>query len=317
MQKNLSLGRVIASILLVFTIVGLSLFFLPTYYKRFATFSLQNIDYEQSFHPEWEIPALSEDSDERSTLNQILGQKFSYLGSGNQTYVFESQDSKYVIKFFRFHHLKPGWFEKWMPDYRPFSLYKEKLAFSKQKRLNRIFSGHFLAYTLDKANSGIVYLQLNKHPNHLPSIQVYDQFQRVFNVDLGNTVFALQEKAVRTKEEFIRLINHGDLEGVKIRLHELFKLFVSEYERGIYDRDHNIMYNTGFIGLRPIHFDVGKLMWNEEIKNPQNFKMDLDKIAWKKIDRWFRIHYPRHRHEIAQELEKILASITPNQIENK
>jgi len=45
---------------------------------------------------------------EHQELAQILNQKFSYIGKGAQCYAFVSDDQLYVLKFFKFKHLKPN-----------------------------------------------------------------------------------------------------------------------------------------------------------------------------------------------------------------
>src|SRR3989337_2234180 len=43
-------------------------------------------------------------------LDSMLSQRFHFLSKGRHTFVFRSEDDKYVIKFFRFHRYKTSVF---------------------------------------------------------------------------------------------------------------------------------------------------------------------------------------------------------------
>ena len=49
-----------------------------------------------------------EADDNVQEMNNIFDQKFKYLSKGCQTYVFQSEDKKYVIKFIRYHRYRTG-----------------------------------------------------------------------------------------------------------------------------------------------------------------------------------------------------------------
>ena len=76
----------------------------------------------------------------------------------------------------------------------------------------------------------------------------------------------------------------------------LFDQFYEEFDRGIYDRDCCIMKNTGFIGDRPVHYDVGKLVKSDEIKDPKVRKEYLDRV-YRKVSAWFKQNYPEYEKQ--------------------
>lgn len=292
-------------LLLSFALLAYGIFAFNT--KIRPEFSIENVTFPQPYHREWETTPLVHQQKEQ--LTQILDQDFSYLGSGRQTYVFYSKDERYVLKLFRFHHLKASFLEEWLPPIAPMTQYKQHLIHSRQKRLTRIFSSHRLAFDLNKDNSGLIFIHLNNTSTIKKDLLVTDRFNQLHSINLDQTVFVIQEKAVRTRERFIELLDNGDVKAIKSHIKQLFDMYVSEYKRGIYDRDHNVIYNTGFIGDRAVHFDVGKMIRDESIKDPHIHKLDLEKIAWKRIDRWFRVYYPAYRSEVAKEMEYLLHEI--------
>ena len=124
-------------------------------------FSLQNIQQE--------VPLVaSENIDENlpSELLQMLDQPFIYLDQGHQSYVFQSQDQQYVLKFFK---AKPGDSE-----------------WAKKKNI-RNFIGFRLAYEKDRENCGLVYIHLRPTEGLIKRVILE-------GIDLDKVVFAVQRK---------------------------------------------------------------------------------------------------------------------------
>lgn len=286
--------------------LGICLYFIIS-----VNFSLGNIHYEQPNRNEWETPSLSDE--EQSLLNKALNQSYKYIGKGNQSYAFISEDKKFILKFFRFNHLKPSIFLNWLPPLKPVLNYREYKEKSKQKRLERIFRSYKLAYDQDKDSSALVYIHLNKTENQFNTkLNAIDAMGFSYTIDLDKTVFIVQEKGKTTREVFSELLKRQDVHAVKKLIRNMLYLYVSEYKKGIYDRDHNLMSNTGFIGERPFRLDVGKIQKREDIKNPDVYKKDLQKITDKRISKWMHSYFPQYYSEIKQELDHILKEIFEN-----
>lgn len=264
--------------------------YLHTHSKRSDFFCPAFITYEPALWPKCEAPAL--ESHQKLLLAEIFAQPFKYLGSGNQTFAFESADGRYVLKFFKFQHLREN----------AFSL---KSAESKARRLQQVFSGHSIAYTLDRGACQIVYAHLSPEPLHL-SATVSDMTGVQHLISLDEVVFVVQLKGADTRSIIGALLKQGKIETAKQYIHNLLTLYVEDYKRGIFDRDHNVMCNTGFVNGIPFRIDAGKLRLDEKMKNPEIFRTDLEKIAWQRIDKWMKRHYPEHRREMAEELTAFL-----------
>ena len=99
------------------------------------------------------------------------------------------------------------------------------------------------------------------------------------------------------------MLANGDVETVKVRLGQILDLYASEYSKGIYDHDHGIMRNTGFVGDKPIHLDVGKLLREESMKDKDNARKDIE-IVVANINSWFEKQYPQYSEEIAHYLDE-------------
>lgn len=245
-------------------------------------FSLANITYNTE---KLASPSPKPSLEELNALHPVLNQTFTYLDSGDQSYVFLSQDGNYVLKFFKFGYMK-----------------------NHGKKMQKTVTGFQVAYNQDRVSSGLIYLHFPT-TDYLPTIQVKDRFHRTFSIPLDGVIFALQHRGETTRVTISRLLEKGDISLAKERFRQLLDMYVTEYRQGIYDRDHNLMHNTGFIGEKPFHLDVGKFRSKPSFMEGVNFKADLEKIVFKRIDRWMQRYYPKYREEIKQDLQNKLQEI--------
>lgn len=224
------------------------------------------------------------DDKQLAEIKAIVRQPFAYLDRGKQSYAFISQDRRYVLKFFdnRCWKSKPG---------------------RCQRKLLRLLSGYRLAYGKDRDHSGLVFVQLDPNANLDVKANVMDRFGFRHEVDLSKVPFVLQHKAVPLRVVLTELLQQGDVAEAKQRLRQIIDMYVEEYQRGIYDRDHNFMYNTGFIEDKPVRIDVGRLRFDERYKDKQVYVEDLEKIALDRVGGWMQRHFPAYRNEILIDMQ--------------
>jgi hypothetical protein len=276
------------------------------YYRLTDDFRLANMTHPMPYQTEWEIPPL--DALEKNQLDQILKQTFYYIGKGAQSYAFASEDKQYVLKFFKFKHLKPSWFVDMLPSIPPFERYRNTQALRKQRKLEGVFVGYRLAYDLHRKESGLIYIHLNPTFNTHQSVHVKDKIGRDHEIDLDPVVFIVQEKAQTMRAVINELLQKGNEPLAKHRIRQILDLYYSEYKKGIYDRDHGVMHNTGFVHDRPIHLDVGKLTKEETMKNPAVARQDLEIIV-RKVDYWLSTNYPKYQETILQDMQEKLSEL--------
>lgn len=265
---------------------------------------LSNIIEIIPYQADWEVPPPSEN--DQMQLNSILQQKFTYLGEGGQSYIFASNDQKYVIKLFKYKRFRPAWFINFLPGISYFSTFKENHIKSRAKKLMTVFNGHWVAYTLNKEGSGLIFVQLNAS-HQTKMITLIDKLGFEIQLDLGETAYVIQEKGEMLRLVFPRLIKNGQLNQVKTKIGQIFDMYLSEYRKGIYDDDHGVMQNFGFMDDKPFHLDVGKFKISEEHKKPEVYAEDLIKVA-ERMRLWFRKYYPEHYEEIVITLENKLSN---------
>lgn len=271
------------------------------YYRITGDFRPSNILTVNSPTP----PIQSTDS-EREKAKEILKQPFSFLGYGHQTYVFVSQDQKYVLKFFMKDYLQRTWYFNLIPPVPPFKRYVIYDGKSKQYRMERLLNGYAWAYHLNRKNSGLYYLHYQSEVPLNCIVCLVNRLGITQHFDLDDFIFAIQERVVTTRDELTRLFKEKNIARAKERIHQLFDLYLSEYQQALLDHDHNLIDNTGFVEEKAIRHDLGKLVKDETILSPEVYAEDLRKIAWKRIDPWVSLHFPEYRKEISQELETLL-----------
>lgn len=279
--------------------------FVSFFFYNYLTddFRISNIIYEMPHREDWEINASDQ---EQQNLNLILSQRFFYMGKGAQSYVFGSEDGKYVIKFFKFKHLQPSLFSQmlFLPSWK-------KKAEKKQRRLLSVFNGHRLAWETHRPESGLVYIQLN--PTKVSrKFKVIDKIGLERTIDLGEVAFVVQERAKTFHSVLTNLLEEGNIPAALSKINQMIDLYLSEYQKGVYDRDHAVLHNTGFVAERPIHLDIGMLTRDESLKQPIRYCTDL-LLVLNKIERWIDKNYPEYYQELIPQIEKRMSQISKTQ----
>jgi hypothetical protein len=233
-------------------------------------------------------------------IQQILKQRFVFLGSGNQSYAFESEDHLYVLKLLKYHTLEQLTLIDYLPSWGPIKTLQAHQALHREKKLQRVLSGFALA----GHHCGIVYLALN--PLLPDPIDIRDQAYRPHKIHLTDVPFAIQYKAATTGQVLASCLANQNLSQAALKLAALFALFNDELTQGIADADHNVVHNTGFYGDRPIRIDFGKLKKDDLMKNPLNAYKELHKIAYQRILPWIKKYYPSHYEYFTIQMQEIL-----------
>lgn len=272
------------------------------YYRVTDGFMISNITSELAYNERWVMPPLS--SREQSHLDEILSQKFTYLGKGCQSYVFLSEDGNYVVKFFKYQRFR---LQPWL-NYFSFipavDNYRQRKIEKKQAKLEAVFESWKLAFEELQPETGLMYVHLNKTKDLNKRLVIVDKIGREHILDLDSIEFLVQRK-VQMLCPYIRgLIANGDTTGAQNLLMRILKLTLSEYQRGLADNDHALMQNTGVANGKPMHVDVGQIVRNESVKNSEVYKQELFNKTYK-----FRAWLRKNDLELAEFFEVQLINI--------
>jgi hypothetical protein len=294
MQRKMGQGK---KWIVIISTSALFLLLLGRFYLYLTDdFRISNISYKMPYQEAWKVPLLS--FEEEAELGTILQQNFVYIGKGSQCYAFKSENERYVLKFFKFKHLKPSWLDHLIPSsIGVFKNYKEKQAVRKARKLWGVFHAYKLAYDLNRKESGLKFIQLNCLDNFLRTVVVTDKIGFKHSLQLDQLPFILQDKGQTLNTVLTQLLKKSDLTVAEQCLGKIFDLYSSEYAKGLFDRDHHVMQNMGFVKDTVIHLDVGKLVSNEEIKQIEKAREDAE-IVGEKIKAWIGKHYPEYSERL-------------------
>lgn len=239
-------------------------------------FQLHRILSDLPFHPEWEVPLLN--ANELKSVEEILEQPFSFLGKGGSSYAFVSSDQKYVLKFFKHHHMSSQhqWLEKiHLPI---FDGYRQEIVKKRQDSLTSTFASFKIAYEYLKEETGLLYVHLNKTDLFKnKKIHLIDKLGIHHYVPIDKMEFALQKKAEMAYPRLERLLKEDKIDEAKRCIDSMFAMVLAKCEKGVEDKDPVIERNFAFIDTQAIEIDLGAFYVNPEMKDPIRMKQEVVK----------------------------------------
>lgn len=266
----------------------------------------KNIISNKPYDPQHDTFPLSDN--EKKTIQDILSQKFTYLGKGCQSYVFQSEDGKYVIKFLKYQRFKPQPFLFHLTFLPGMETYLNKKIATKQVKLNRLFQSWKLASDYLKKETGVIYVHLNKTDFLQQKIHVKDKLGFSHTFDADQIEFLIQKNVKMICPAIKELMKQDKEEQVKTLLVSLVDMILAEYSQGFGDRDHALMQNTGFDQTgNPIHVDVGLFTQDNNFKNSSIYKHELFSKTYK-FRIWLKKNYPSLEEFLTQHLFHIIGS---------
>jgi len=297
-MKKLS-WRFLWIVVIILSLYGLG----RLYYRVTGGFTVGNIVSDFSYQPDWEVRPLQ--PFEKEELDQALTQPYFYLGKGCQSYVFASEDGRFVVKFFKYQRYR---LQPWLAYFPPLPAIekyrKEKLA-TKWNKLDGFVKSWKVAFENLKDETGLVYVHLNKTTDLNRQLTIYDKIGQKHQINLDQMEFCVQHKAELLCDALLEFKNRNDLAGANRLIRQLLTLVLSEYARGLADNDHALMQNTGVSEGRPVHIDVGQFVWNENVKSPSVFHQELFTKTYK-FKVWLRDQYPEAGEYLESELNQII-----------
>ncbi len=216
-----------------------------------------------------------------------LSQPFHYLDCGNQCYAFESQDGKYVLKFFKYASSPIPRFLTQIPilnRIKPFRPHR----FEKQLwKRERDFNGYSLAYNHFRTESGLIALHLLPTDHHYPTITLTDKLNCIHHLDLNQTPFILQKRATPIYKQLRAWIQAGEISLAKEGIANLIDLLKKRISLNLKDDDVHFYSNFGFLGQEAIQLDPGHFTQGT-YPNPD---LELEQIT-QELTHWCKKHAP-------------------------
>lgn len=269
---------------------------------RHNGFHLKKIISKHSSDPRWEVDPLS--LTEAETLSHVLSQTFSYLASGNQCYVFESKDKKYVLKFFKQNLMKKSFVINYLPkNLKRFNFLTKK---SKKRSLTRenSFTSYTIAHTYLKKETGLFYLHLNQNTSLHKTLKLIDPHGQEIQVASDQMEFLIQRKAELVFDYLGNLLNKKQEVDLLKSIESLLKLVIERMQMGISDLDLDLSKNFGFVNNHPIKLDIGEF----KIDPAQNDKKIIEGVIQQieiQIEDWVNKKCPH----LMSQLHKIIENV--------
>ena len=250
-----------------------------------------------------DLPQITTQETPNALIDTILSQKFTYLDSGAQSYVFVSEDSQYVIKFFKFQHMRiPPWISylplpKSLDNYRNLKITKKNLIISK------LLLSYNVAYDLFQKETGLIYLHLNKTKRPLP-LHLIDKIGIHYFLEGSNLAFVIQHKGTLLYEVLDQDMKKGEIQHAKDIISSLLNLSILRCQKGIGDQDPDFRTNFGLIDNKIVQLDTGRFYLDEKEKNPEIYKNELYRIT-RNFRTWLSKNHPELISYLDTSIERI------------
>jgi hypothetical protein len=158
------------------------------FFKQNQSFSIRNIYSILPYEANWNFEQNSLLSAEE--LSSILDQPFTYLGKGHQSYIFESANGRYVLKFYRFpSHLRPF---PWLNHPVGYHFDEKRIGIAQynEKKLQDTLESYQLAFSHFHEESGLLMIHLAKTTNFTKHVILVDSLKQSYLVPLQETSFS-------------------------------------------------------------------------------------------------------------------------------
>ncbi len=211
-------------------------------------------------------------------VRQLLSQPFYYMGKGSQSFVFESADKQYVLKFFRLSRYRLPAFQEALPLPPFLAEIQNKRIKEKRLKQDKLFASCKLAFEELNEECGLVYMHLNKTRSLHQEVTLYDNLGRPHSIAIDEYAFMIQRRGETLYSYLGKLIKKGETDEIQHAVLQLSALLDSRLEKGIADKDAEIHKNSGFLHGKPLFIDVGQ--FSKEPENHDRKKVMRKLLLW-------------------------------------
>ncbi|NGX33692.1 MAG: hypothetical protein K1060chlam1_00032 [Candidatus Anoxychlamydiales bacterium] len=203
---------------------------------------------------------------ENKDLAKMLNQKYKFLSKGRQSFVFASQDNKYVLKLFRFHRYRSSIFNELISSFDLAKKYTKKIQDEKDELYLKTMNSYKLVYENLKDETATIYIHLNKTNNLNRKLKIEDKFKKTHIIDLNEVGFVLQKKAVPFKEALLNAKN--DKKAIENLIDSFFNNLKVIYSKNLLNKDRHVIQNLGVIDKnRVVEVDIGRFSLKKDFNN--------------------------------------------------
>lgn len=218
------------------------------------------------------FPLLS--NEEQTKIDTLLGQPFTYLGSGGWCFAFLGEDKKTILKFYRHNHfflstiLRERSFEKLLlkaPTLPEGSPYFQEFN----------FNSCVMLYNQAKKRTGLLYVHLNKTPGLHKPVTLYDNIGIKHTIDLNKTEFVVQKRATLLFEHIDSLAKQKKMDEAKHCIDDMIRCMLTLFKGGLRDLDLSLHYNFGYTEDGAVTLDLSSFVPDDSLKKPGEYRKEL------------------------------------------
>lgn len=243
------------------------------------------------------------------TARKIFDQPFKYLGKGRQSFVFVSQDDKYILKFIKCQRINVSDIYAKFP--LPPFLNKKRQAnmAEREDRLARHFTSMALAYDPLKEQTGLLFLHIEPTREVQKMVTLIDKLGFSHNVEIDTVPYALQIKAQKVGAVLGKLWKKRNIPELTKRLDQLIDLFIERASFGIINPDSSLVQrnNIGYTPTRAIYIDIGTFKRSKRSSDPAYLRKDFQKL--KPIIRWLKSRDKKLARDFELKIEKAVNEV--------
>ena len=274
------------------------------FHKVTDGFAIAAISSDLPYNQNWDVPISEKDLGESE---KALGETYSYLTSGSQSFVCISSQGQYIVKFFKHKRWRINPFLDQIPLPPYLKMKKEKWKQKKQKTIRSTFNSCKISYTKLHDETGIIFLHLNK-TNHLnKNLIVRDRLGYKHKLNLDEIAFIIQKNATATDQYLLELRKKGDLKEAKKSIRNLLNFTVQRATEGYNDKDPHLIRNFGFINDQVIEIDLGGFYQDPKKNEDYFFSHEIYRIR-RKLMPWIKKNYPELMDYVENQIKKIIST---------
>lgn len=233
-------------------------------------------------------------------IAEMLKEPYTFLGSGVQSYAFVSADGQKVLKFFKHYHAGlPTHLLQAISWPKQLSHWSSRIFLLRSKRMEAIYNSHQLAFTKLRKETGLLHLQLE--PCIGSTVTIYDKIGILHTIDVSQTPFVLQRRAVPIFTSLQEELKNGGLAQAKQKIDSLLTLITNRSKKGIFSSDPIIYRNFGFIGNQAIEIDMGSYVEGFLRASPFILRKELYLITCE-LQEWLSKHSPELADYLMQKI---------------
>lgn len=238
---------------------------------------------------------------------ELLNQPFFYFSRGKQSFVFLSEDGKYVIKLFNNTYsqkIQRFQFISQFPFLKNWALKKADYFTFKQARAMQSYQ---IAKEKMEEKTALCYLHLTPSQDLPQTLTLVDSLNSPHTLNPNTIPFLIQKKVPLFYPTLKEMIVNNQIPQAKKAISSLIDLFFWKYRQGIADSDPLIRTNYGLIETQAIQLDLGPLSVDPSVSDPIWQCKEVTRVMQSLRD-WLKKNGEELLPFLDQELERQLSS---------